>query len=68
MLLHDKLRVCPKCYGTRIELYLGGYAGRLYHCLDCSYIGFMIFETTHESYESLRKQMEEENNTGSPYQ
>jgi len=61
----DKLQVCPKCLGTRIDLYLGGYAGKLYHCLDCGYVGAIIIETTYESYANLRKQVEEGDDGGS---
>ena len=61
---HDKLQVCPKCLGTRIDLYLGGYAGKLYRCLDCGYVSAIIIETTYESYESLRRQMDEEGKGG----
>jgi len=61
----DKLQVCPKCLGTRIDLYLGGYAGKLYHCLDCGYVGAIIIETTYDSYVNLRKQIEEGDDGGS---
>jgi len=61
----DRLQVCPKCLGTRIDLYLGGYAGKLYRCLDCGYVGAIIIETTYESYVNLRKQIEEGDSGGS---
>jgi hypothetical protein len=53
----DKLQVCPKCLGVKVDLYLGGYAGKIYRCLDCDYVGPVIIETTYEAYESLRRQM-----------
>jgi len=61
----DKLQVCPKCLGTRIDLYLGGYAGKLYHCLDCGYVGAIIIETTYESYVNLKKQIDDGDDGGS---
>lgn len=60
MRLRGNLRVRPKCCGTRVEPYLGGYAGKLYCCLECGYIEFIIFETTYESYESFKKEMSED--------
>lgn len=68
MPLPNRLKVCPKCLGTGINLYLGGYAGKLYKCLDCKYIGPIIIETTYESYESLMKQIKEERESGSTRQ
>lgn len=65
MPLPKKFKICPRCLGTRIDLYMGGYFGKLYHCLDCGYVGILVIETTPESYESLRKQIEEERKSGS---
>ena len=59
MPLQNRLKVCPKCFSTRVNLYLGGYAGKLYKCIDCNYIGPIIIETTYENYESLVKQIKE---------
>jgi len=67
MRLPNKLKVCPKCLSTRIDLYLGGYVGKLYHCLDCGYIGAIIMETTYENYESLRKQIEKDRKSQSAH-
>ncbi|MBO3804136.1 MAG: hypothetical protein JTT11_09790 [Candidatus Brockarchaeota archaeon] len=53
-----ELQVCPKCLGTRIDLYLGGSAGKLYRCLDCGYVGPVVIVTTIESYASLAKEFE----------
>jgi predicted RNA-binding Zn-ribbon protein involved in translation (DUF1610 family) len=40
--------VCPKCGSARIDLYLGGYAGRIYKCLDCGYQGSIVIELEKE--------------------
>jgi len=50
-LSHKKIStpvVCPKCGSARIDLYLGGYAGRTYKCLDCGYIGPVVIELEEE--------------------
>jgi len=50
-LSHKKIStpvVCPKCGSARIDLYLGGYAGRIYKCLDCGYIGSVVIELEEE--------------------
>jgi hypothetical protein len=59
-----KLKVCPRCLGTRIDLHLGGYAGKIYRCQDCGYIGAVILETTLDRYGSAGDQGEGKGETG----
>ncbi len=40
--------VCPKCGSPRLDLYLGGYAGKIYRCLNCGYQGSIIIELEKE--------------------
>jgi len=41
---HRILR-CPTCGSTRIVLHAGSIVGQVYHCLDCHYLGSLVFET-----------------------
>jgi transposase-like protein len=41
---HRILR-CPTCGSTRVALTAGSITGQVYHCLDCHYVGSLIFET-----------------------
>jgi hypothetical protein len=35
---------CPTCGSTRIQLSAGMITGQMYHCLDCHYMGALVFE------------------------
>ena len=39
-----KIRMCPQCKSTDIELYMGGNLGIQYRCNTCGYIGPLIIE------------------------
>ena len=58
----NKVIVCPICFGSRIDLFLGGYAGKIYRCLDCGYVGPIVLEMELEEYMKLleRKRLEDE--------
>ena len=58
----SKILVCPTCLGSRIDLYLGGYAGKIYRCLDCGYVGSIILEMELEEYMKIleKKRLEDE--------
>ncbi|RLE89696.1 MAG: TFIIB-type zinc ribbon-containing protein [Thermoprotei archaeon] len=58
----SKIVVCPICLGSRIDLYLGGYAGKIYRCLDCGYVGSIILEMELEEYMKIleKKRLEDE--------
>jgi len=47
---NTKILVCPMCFGSRIDLYIGGYAGKIYKCLECGYTGPIILEIELEDY------------------
>jgi DNA-directed RNA polymerase subunit RPC12/RpoP len=36
---------CPTCGSVRIVLSAGSITGQVYHCLDCQYIGSLVFES-----------------------
>ncbi|HDD64374.1 MAG: hypothetical protein DRJ32_02645 [Thermoprotei archaeon] len=55
----DNLLVCPKCLGTRIDLWLGGYAGKIYRCLDCGYTGTIILILSKDDYIKLKEELRE---------
>ncbi|MCX8200675.1 MAG: hypothetical protein N3H84_01015 [Candidatus Caldarchaeum sp.] len=38
------LQICPICGKPEIDLYLGGYLGKLYVCRKCGYIGALVME------------------------
>ena len=38
------MQKCPKCGSFRVEVYAGGYAGIIYRCLDCGYIGPLVID------------------------
>lgn len=39
-----RILICPICKSDKINLYLGGYAGMLYRCPSCGYIGPVTIE------------------------
>jgi transposase-like protein len=41
----NRILRCPTCGSTRIVLSAGSITGQVYHCLDCHYMGSLIFET-----------------------
>lgn len=40
----SRIRKCPSCGSTRIDLYMGGYLGKIYSCPDCDYRGPVVLE------------------------
>ncbi len=38
-------QVCPQCGSDRIIFNSGMITGQVYHCLQCDYIGSLVFET-----------------------
>lgn len=49
-----KVKVCPVCSSTNIELDSGGYTGK-YYCKDCGYVGSLIIEMNESEYEELKE-------------
>lgn len=39
-----RIKVCPFCRSTKVDLYMGSYFGKLYKCFDCGYVGPLIVE------------------------
>jgi len=50
------ITVCPYCYSTRLDLFVGGYGGKIYRCLDCGYTGSIILEVRMDDYLRLLKE------------
>ncbi len=58
----NELLVCPVCFSSRVELFLGGCAGNMYRCLDCGYIGSIVLLMTPEEYiRALERKRTDEN-------
>ncbi|RLE84277.1 MAG: TFIIB-type zinc ribbon-containing protein [Thermoprotei archaeon] len=49
--------LCPVCLSRRVVLYLGGYAGKIYKCQDCGYVGPLILEVDEDEYKKLVDKM-----------
>jgi len=45
------------CLSRRVILYLGGYAGKIYKCQDCGYVGPLILEVDEDEYKKLVDKM-----------
>jgi predicted RNA-binding Zn-ribbon protein involved in translation (DUF1610 family) len=41
----NRILRCPTCGSTRIVLSAGMITGQVYHCLDCNYMGSLVFES-----------------------
>ncbi len=39
-----KLKKCPKCGSSEVNLYMGSETGIKYECKDCGYIGPLVIE------------------------
>ncbi len=36
---------CPQCQSTRLIYEAALITGQVYHCLDCDYVGSLVYET-----------------------
>jgi hypothetical protein len=52
------IEVCPVCGNS--DLYYDGYAGAVYHCKECGYMGAFIVEGNEEMVEKIRENYERE--------
>jgi transposase-like protein len=52
-------RVCPQCGSEHIDFDIGYITGK-YRCLDCGYVGSVIFEFDDKNYEIFLKRLKEE--------
>jgi len=48
--LRKTVQICPKCKKAGINLYMGGYLGKIYQCNNCGYIGSFFIEMDVEDY------------------
>ena len=54
-------KVCPICGGSDLFYEAGGYAGMIYHCKNCDYVGPLIVEANEALVEKLKKQYDQNN-------
>ena len=54
------IEVCPACGNADIYYEVGGYAGMVYHCKECGYIGAFVIEANVEMIEKIREKNERE--------
>jgi predicted RNA-binding Zn-ribbon protein involved in translation (DUF1610 family) len=47
-----RILLCPQCGSSRIVLSAGMITGQVYHCLQCHYMGSLVFETDVEPEEA----------------
>jgi len=48
-------KICPKCGGTNIFLWLGGNLGMIYQCKDCGYRGPVVLEKNDREFKNSIK-------------
>ena len=49
------IEVCPVCGNADLYYEVGGYAGTVYHCKECGYIGACVIEANEEMIEKIRE-------------
>ena len=54
------IEVCPACGSADIYYEVGGYAGTVYHCKECGYIGAFVIEANVEMIKKIREKYERE--------
>ena len=54
------IEVCPACGSVDIYYEVDGYAGMVYHCKECGYIGAFVIEANVEMIEKIREKYERE--------
>jgi predicted RNA-binding Zn-ribbon protein involved in translation (DUF1610 family) len=54
------IEVCPVCGNTDIYYEVGGYAGTVYHCKECGYIGAFVVEANEEMIEKIKEKYKRE--------
>jgi len=52
------IEVCPVCGSSDIYYEAGGYAGKLYHCKRCGYVGALVVEADSAMIEAIRSEYE----------
>lgn len=60
----DKLiEVCPVCGSADLYYEAGGYAGAVYHCKECGYVGAFVVEGNEEMVEKIKEKYKLEKKT-----
>ncbi|MEM0350140.1 MAG: hypothetical protein QXE96_02280 [Candidatus Caldarchaeum sp.] len=55
MTREKSVQLCPVCKKTGLDLYLGGYLGKMYFCRSCGYVGALVIEMSLEDYLEMLK-------------
>jgi uncharacterized Zn finger protein len=50
------IQICPVCSKPSLNLYMGGYLGKLYICSNCGYVGPISIEMEAEEYVKMMKE------------
>ncbi len=58
------IEVCPVCGNSDLYYEVGGYAGAVYHCKDCGYMGAFVVEGNEEMVEKIRENYKREKEKG----
>lgn len=60
-LSREKLvEVCPVCGSSDVYYEVGGYAGTVYHCKECGYVGAFVIEANEEMIEIIKERHKRE--------
>lgn len=54
------IEVCPVCGNGDLYYEVGGYAGTVYHCKECGYVGAFIIEANEEMIEKIKEKYRHE--------
>jgi transposase-like protein len=50
------VKVCPFCYSSNIDVWLGRGSGNMYKCLDCGFQGALFIEMDEETARKLEQE------------
>lgn len=53
--LEKLVEVCPVCGNSDVYYEAGGYAGVVYHCKECGYVGAFVIEANEELIEKIKE-------------
>ena len=50
------VKVCPFCYSSNIDVWLGRGSGNMFKCLDCGFQGALFIEMDEETARKLKQE------------